>query len=311
MSIDPSRFSSGIKCARVFKENARIEGDFIVPTREYKKSFHFDQILIETPDYWLLTPERVHGVTSKLYDVADTTWVAPTAFAIAANKAVPAAQTRLIDALVVNQLTSYDFDKVLDVLVAMGRIDVAFELVCQHLELPAEMPTSWVLFERFAHRSPMIVMTSATTAVRPEGSIKSVIEHMFILSGGWHGRRMYRDPAAATEVMASVRNPWKIAGVRPGDARLDVRLHSVYRMPSQIETPAGDFWTHDGVLYLADTDGAVLPYWFTSAEGTEVTPAWDETFRRKTASHLGLSIMLARNIERFIGASANASRLLT
>lgn len=307
MTLDPSRFSAGVKCKRIDKAAARVEGEHIIPTRDYKTAIHVDQVLIETPEYWLVTPNRVHGITSKVYDVSDTTWSAPTAFALVAGRAAPTAQTRLLDAHVVAPLSSYQFDKVLDILVEMGRVDVAFELVCEHLDMPGTVPTSWVIFERFAHRSPLVMMTSPNTAVRPEGSVKRVIEHMFILSGGWHGRKFYRDPTGASEVMLGVRNPWRLAGVVPGDIRLDRALHSVYKAPDPI---VSDGWEHNGVVYMADTDGAILPYWYGRG-AKEAAPAWDEAFRRKTASSLGLSIMLARNIERSIASSAAHSLTLT
>lgn len=301
--MDPSKFAHGIKCLRLERDESTVTEDGLIVSKRYKKSYHPDQVLIETPKHFLVSPTRVTGLSHKVYDAADATWSAPSAFGLAASRAVPSAHSRMFDAFALTPVDQPALDSVLTVLMEMGRPDAAFEVVARHLQLPRQVPTSWVIFERFAHRSPMILMTSETTAIRPEGILRDVIEYIFILSGGWHGKLMYRDPAAYDDVMVSIRNPWKLSGVTPGDIVVDKRLHSVYRKPAHIR-PSGSCWSHEGVLYLPDGDGALLPYWYTDAVGTEVEqPSWAESFRRQTASHLGLSILLARRMERFIATS--------
>jgi len=192
-----------------------------------------------------------------------------------------------------------EVERVLDTCLTMGRLDVAWELVKRHLDILGDVPTNWVVWSKFPHKSDMTLRTGPNTAVAVTGTVRRVVEAVWAISGGWHGDRMYRMPTPdLTAYLDSMMNPYMLANVHIPPVQAARAHHAAYAPPGPIEPPAGrKYWVHKGILYLADVDGSVLPYWFTDADGPEPeVVAWGAEFKRTVAAKLGMPLNVARKM---------------
>lgn len=307
MAIDVSKFSHGVRCRRIEKLRTSVDGDVLYYKPGSVKSprvYDRSQVLLEDDTYYYVSPVKVVGSKAAPIKAADTTWASGSAFTAALAKDVGADGRAIPKRTVMDSIASDDFDKVLSVCTDMGRYDIAWRLVVSHLDLPLQMPVSYVQWEKFPHKSAMILMTSEHTAVAPAGMVAHVVDRWWALNGGYHGSFMYNIGAREySQFMNSIRNPYKVAGVIPGNILLGRQYHAAYQMPPNAKKPSDGrkSWVYNGILYLADVDGVVLPYWYTSSRGARPEKvAWDADVRRALANELGLPISLARALEAHV-----------
>lgn len=311
MTVDVSRFSHGVRCRRLEKARTSVEGEYLhyqPGSVKSPRSYHKSQILLEDDSWFYVSPVKVVGSKTPLR-TADATWDLGSAFVTALGKDL-SVDTRVLGRRpVFDPISSSDFDKVLTVCTDMGRYDIAWRLVCIHLELPIVTPVSSVLWEKFPHRSAMILMTSENTAVCPTGMVKHVVESWWVLNGGYHGKHMYQiGPRDYSEFMNSIRNPYKVAAVRTQAITLGREYQAAYQSPGNMAKPTDGrkSWVYKGILYLADTDGTVLPYWYTNSKGARPEKiAWGSELRRDLATKLALPMSLARTLESRVGTDCD------
>lgn len=320
MSLDPERFVSGVRAIRhpknVTIEDTEKPGFFRVlgmPVRHFESA----QILMETPTYYLVSPVKMANRKNDILTVnVESGWNLLEAFA--RGKKMTRGQDT--DTLVrpgfgVDPITMDDIDRALNVLQDMGRWDIAFRSVLDILGM-STCPASSVVWEKFPHKSKMLVMTGPTTGVYLAGCMKDVIEKWWAYCGGYHNPTgsVYVVPDAEYEdFLRGVRNPFMLAGVniRAAQERIAGCLHPVTFLPEDLTAEnLGNrpFWVHRGVVYLADVDGFVLPYWYGNMKGEAPSEVgWNREMRRALAGHMNLPLLVQRTVERTLAWSTTAS----
>ena len=314
MSLDPSRFVSGVLAQRFLRkdtiEDPERPGHFSVMGMPVRR-FEADRILVETPDYYLVSPVRLVGRKTDILSVnMDPSWSILDAFV--QGKARPQDTNGLVrPGFGVEPVTMADVDRVLNVLQDMGRWDIAFRAILDLLGM-ASCPPSSVVWEKFPHKSKMLLMTDKSTGVYLAGCMKDVVEKWWAYCGGYHNPQgsLYVVPDDEyNDFLAGIRNPFQLAGVNPYAAkeRIAKQLHPVVFLQEDLtEEALGDrpYWVHRGIVYLADTDGFVLPYWYGNMKGPRPEGfGWNRELRRGLAGHMNLPLLVQRTVERTLALS--------
>lgn len=294
--IDVTRFSSGMKCMRRPKSEIQVE-ETVYFHKKTGKRFHPSQVILEDDTYYYFTPIHMETAAPAVFS-ADATWNTAAAFSLAAARVAGGDTTTLGYRQMAAEAQMSDLEAVLDVCLSMGRLDVAWELVKRHLDLKT-VPTSWVVWSKFPHKSDLTLRTGPATAVALTGTTRKVVEAVWAMSGGWHGDKMYEMGYAAFEqYMGSMLNPFMLANVHMAPVTIGRALHAPYDPPGPMKVPEGrKYWVYKGIMYLADVDGSVLPFWFTDETGPEPEViAWGADFRRTMAAKMGMPLNVARKM---------------
>lgn len=313
MKLEPSRFASGVRASRYDKKNVVVEADgsgMIKPLVFGKKPFHKNQILVETDEYYIVSPVVLeHRAVGDVLSVClDPGWNIVTEMLTGRNRTKGEDSGKLLRPGFGHEVIyRADIDRAINVLQDMGRWDVAFRLVLDLLDMDT-CPATAVLWEKFPHKSKMLLLTSPTTGIYLGGAMKDVVEKWWAYCGGYHNKKgqvyiMPRDEY--DEFMKGVRNPFVLAGVDREASRIVLRsnFHPVAFQPEDItaaHVSGRKYWVFDRVIYLADVDGYVLPYWYTNMDNTAETPervGWDRDMTKKLAAHMNLPLLVQRKVE--------------
>jgi len=311
MSLDPSKFSSGIKARSYPKNMVVVEGEIFRPLNFGHPSFTRDQIVLETSDVYVVSPIKLKDRQNTVISLnLDPGWNILSEFM--AGTRGKGGEGEDTDGLVrpgfgIEPVFAADVDKVLNVLQDMGRWDIAFGLVCRLLGI-GQVPSSWVVWEKFPHKSKMLLMTGPNRGIFLSGCLKDVVEKWWAYCGGYHNPKNYvyqPSDKEYREFMLGVRNPYKLAGVSDKVARerLERELVPVETIPDDLPASVLEDRRHlvwKGIAYLADPTGSLLPYWFSSGSGN-VRPdrvGWDSEMRNRLAGHMNLPLLVQRCVEK-------------
>lgn len=316
MTLDTSKFISGVRAARYYKK--QVLEDSAVPDKFQvlmtgRKAFMRDQIIMETDDVYIVSPIRFNNRSNDLIAVnMDSGWSLLTDFLDQTRYGRPSNTNDLVrPGFGVEPIAMSDVDRALNVLQDMGRWDIAFRLVANLVGLAGVRPDD-IRWEKFPHKSKMLLMTSKNTGLFLTGAMKDVVEKWWAYTGGWHNPCAFiymPDDKEYREFMNGLRNPFVLAGVNREAARevIEQNLHpveSTFPDLTEADLAGRDFWVHRGVIYLADTEGSVLPYWFGTASGPEPERVgWDESTRKLLAGHMNLPLLVQRTVEKALKAS--------
>lgn len=198
-------------------------------------------------------------------------------------------------------IRSDDLDRGLQTACDMGRWDVAFMMVVRAWDLGGVAP-NMVIWDSFPHESSMAVVSGGRLFV-PWGVARKVLENWWAAHGGWHCKvPLMADWAEYEAVMGGLRNPLRLAGLPETLPSVEKEARPVGVVPAAL-TPADlaeRAWAYnDGVAYLANAKGTVLPYWYaTGPEGSTgmAEAAWGEDVRNRLMGQMNLPILIARRL---------------
>lgn len=311
MTLDTSKFVSGVRASRYYKnqvvEDAEVPDKFQVLIAG-RKPFMRDQIIMETDDVYIVSPIRFKGRQNDVIaSHLDSGWSVLTDFLDHTQYGRPTSTNDLVrPGFGVEPIAMADVDRAINVLQDMGRWDIAFRLVANLVGMASVRPSD-IRWEKFPHKSKMLLMTSKNTGLFLSGAMKDVVEKWWAYNGGYHcptpvlympGDKDYK------EFMDGLRNPFVLAGVNREAARevIERNLHPVEQDIGDLgadDLGSRRFWAYKGVIYLEDTEGNVLPYWFGTLVGPEPERiGWDETTRKSLARHMNLPLLVQRLVEK-------------
>ena len=298
-TIDKSRFATSMAVSRYAKSELDDQGR---PTRFNAKPFTKNQIVVETDDFVLVSRVPVAAGTTipRLVNV-DPQWTLAEQFATKITLGAKGDAPQVHN-LMAPLEASDDLDRALQAACDMGRWDVAYMMVIKVWDLGELSPTS-IIWDRFPHASRMSVVSDGRLFV-PGGVTKLVIENWWAWQGGYHCPRqtLWTDWVEYDRVMASLRNPFKLAGML-SEPKLTSRTdRPVAAIPAALDPrDITRSWKEGrGVAYLANAKGDVLPYWFVTgsvgAQGqiAEDQLAWGEDVRNHLARQMNLPVLVAR-----------------
>lgn len=306
MTVDRSRFAQSMTVTRHFKNELDAAGR---PTAFNSKPFEPNQIVMESDEFVFVSrvPLTAGSAIPRMIEV-EPGWSLVDQFASRASVPVPLRGQAVVPRGFATPVESNEgLDKALQVACDMGRWDIAFMMVVKVWDLGVVTPSS-VVWETFPHHSVMSVVTEAAgggrlTVFSPAGLSRTVIERWWAWQGGYHNKRasLWVDWTEYKAVMEGLRNPFNLAG-QPGHpetikaSKRPVALVPGALAPSDLTGKAW-FWG-DGVAYLANSRGEVLPYWFVSgkdgAQGEVAELAWGEDVRNRLGRQMNLPILIAR-----------------
>lgn len=314
MSLDPSKFVSGVKARRYQKDLVVVEGDVYRPLQFNRPTFTKEQIVLETPDCYVVSPVKLKDRQNTVISVnLDAGWNLLTEFMTGTKTKDSTGEDT--DGLVrpgfgIEPVFMDDVDRVLNVLQDMGRWDIAFGLIARLLGLGQAVPASWVVWEKFPHKSKMLLMTTSNRGIFLSGCMKDVVEKWWAYCGGYHNPKgwIYQpDSKEYQDFMAGVRNPYRLAGVteRAAYERIEKELVPVEAIPDDIklsELGGREYLTWKGLVYLKDATGSMLPYWYCSgsqdASSRPLRVGWDSEMRNRLAGHMNLPLLVQRTVEK-------------
>lgn len=313
-----TKFAASARASRYEKDKVtKGDGeDMYKPLSFGRKPFHKSQILVETDKFFVVSPIRVEktGGDELISVCLNPGWSLVTEIATGATKLSWGQDTSTILRPGFGHETVHmvDVDKALNVLQDMGRWDIAFKVVMDLLNVQGDVvPAASVTWEKFPHKSKMLFFTSERTGIYLGGVMKDVVEKWWAYCGGYHNKSGLIPVVPRDEYddfMAGVRNPFVLAGVDRGAiyAMIAKHLHPVEWLPEDITLEmvgARKYWVHDRVIYLVDTDGFVLPYWYTNIEDGPAPEhiAWDKDMVRKLAGYMNLPLLVQRRTDVALG----------
>lgn len=303
--IDPKNFATGIKATRYAKDEVKLSGDQYTVRRFGSKPFTKEAIVYETSEFYFVNRDQTSVRDMPLLVSFDHTWTLLDE--IMSERVGHRSNVRDLDRGIshVLPLTLTDVDRAINIAQDMGRWDMAYAMILDLFGL-AWLHKSDVIWERFPHRSAMSVIVDKRLFT-PAGAMKEVIEKWWALNGGYHGASKLFAPTKTEyeEFMLGLRNPFLLAGVDKSVAKNKINnsMLPLGHKPEELRAErlvGRDWWSHDHVAYLADSDGVVLPYWFVDQDNGKLPSrvGWDSELRKKLAASMNLPLLIKRQVEQ-------------
>jgi hypothetical protein len=212
----------------------------------------------------------------------------------AVTSKAPGADTH---ALAVTPYMSDAFDKVLNVMQAMGQWAWAY---CAVLDLlgATGLNARNITWDGVPHMSRIGVHYSGRQ-IWFGGAIKQVLEYWFIAHGGYHSRhdQYVSDRAEYERACLTVANPWALANQTRTTQPLSAEWLPAATAPVFAPEP-GDQVSADLVLYRAGPDGRILPRGYATTDNGErpVRLSWPLAERAELLGRLGVPFQLREGI---------------
>jgi hypothetical protein len=162
-----------MRCIRRAKCDIQLDGDAY--RDRTRGRYSPNQVILEDDKYFYFTPVKVEGGSAVVFS-GDATWNTASAFSLAAATVKGADTIGLGYRQMAEEITMAEVERVLDTCLTMGRLDVAWELVKRHLDILGDVPTNWVVWSKFPHKSDMTLRTGPNTAVAVTGTVRRVVE---------------------------------------------------------------------------------------------------------------------------------------
>lgn len=300
--LDKSRFAQAVKVTRHDRSTLDESGN---PTKYQAKPWKPNQIVLDTERYIYVSRLPVEAGTEipRMVDV-NPGWTLMEEYASRTLTHKPRdTPTR---GGTHSPSRNQDLDRALQVACDMGRWDIAFMMVVRHWDLGAVKPDS-IVWETFPHTSQMSVISDGRLFT-PAGLSKVVIENWWAWQGGYHcpGSVLWVDWDEYAAFMNGIRNPFKLAGVPDMEERISSEERPVGQVPGALnpsDLAGRAWWWGQGVAYLANHLGTVLPYWFVTSEdgstGRVGELAWGPSVRNSLSRKMNLPVLIARKSNVF------------
>lgn len=297
MSLDPTKFASGMRVTRHAKETLDDQGR---PTRWNSKPWKANQVVLEDSKYIYVSRQPVGEGTAipRMVEIVRG-WTLVEAYAGSLVGSPSLTPGRGLGAI--KPWNSDDLDRGLQVACDMGRWDIAYMMVVEVWGL-GEVGPADVLWDTFPHISAMSVVSGGRLFV-PAGLTRTVVENWWAWQGGYHNPRgtLWTDWDEYGRVMAGLRNPFKLGAVPANLGVLQPSERPVGQAPRALdpaELAGREWWWGQGVAYLANARGTVLPYWYVTgdqgATGHVEELAWGADVRNKLSRQMNLPVLIAR-----------------
>ena len=297
--IDKSRFISSMKVSRHSKASLDDAGR---PTKFNAKPWEPNQVVLESDDFIYVSrvPVAPGAEIPRMVDVSPS-WTLMEEYA--SRQVVSEGRILGARGLATSTWTSEDLDRALQVACDMGRWDIAYMMVLKTWDLTELSPTAF-LWESFPHTSQLSIV-SGGRVFSPGGLTKTVLESWWAWQGGYHCPKatLYTDWGEFAQVMGGLRNPYALVGITPmviGSQDFPAGVLPPSLNPKKIKS---DWWWGQGVAYLANSKGIVLPYWFVTSDagsrGSIEELAWGSTVRNSMSRKMNLPVLIARRSSAF------------
>lgn len=295
--IDKNRFAQLTKVSRFHRSELDENG---APRRFGSRKFDQKQVVLETDQFVFVTRNEVaEGIEIPRMVALDPRWTLVEAFATNTLRGTRGG----VDSrgVLTTSLTSETLERALQIACDMGRWDIAYMMILRVYGLAPLTPQS-VIWERFPHASQMRVVSDSKLLV-PSGLAKTIIERWWAWQGGYHGTSIHVDYEEYERFMNGIRNPFTLVGTSEAAVRSELNIELPVGVIPPALAPAdlaGRAWYYgDGVAYLANSQGKVLPYWYVSgSEGSTILPeselAWGAEVRTNVARSMNLPILIMR-----------------